>query len=529
MSRGRPCVAYPATLACALVLLAVAPRSTRAQEAPSVRAGTEANLPGPASSAPEGRRVQPLTLDEAIRLAMDQSFDIYRLEQRYLAIAYGLEAARRNLKTRVDFTGTVPSASLGTKLYLFKDIGEFSAIYLEENTQLARGAVNVTKPLITNGSISLSGRVLAFNMSSKAKDPSLNDIKGMLRAAELDMESLELSYTEEELRQINEITRRFYGLLGYQRAVQVAEESYQQSLANLDTGQRRFDVGLIPEVELLSLQVTRLDNEARLVSARNDLDQLRADFNRLIGIPLDTPVQVVTEMDFRPLAVDLATALQRASANRSDVRRAEIDLEQARMDLERTASDGRPDLRFNASVDLTGHSTFGGLDSGDSWGRHFSAGFNPDNVTPFGSVNLTLRVPIMDSGLNRARIERQLASVRTMEREVDEAARDLERDVVNTVRSLETAMERARIQDRNRAIADSSYGITRRLFEESEVSSTDLLLALERRFDSEIRYIDSLVDYELAKARLKELTLWDWDTNRPVQRRTSPPRPFEER
>jgi outer membrane protein TolC len=502
----------------------------------------------------EGRQVQLLTLDEAIRLALDQSFDIYRLEQRYLAIAYGLEAARRSLKPHVDFTGTVPSASLGTKLYLFKDIGEFSAIYLEESTQSARGAVNLTKPLITNGSISLSGRVLAFNMSSKAKDPSLpqtpaelkiiqprlgidftqplfqyNNIKGMLRSAELDMESLELSYTEEELRQINEITRRFYGLLGYQRAVQVAEETFQQSLANLDTGQRRFDVGLIPEVEFMSLQVTRLDSEARLVSARNDLDQLRANFSRLIGIPVDTPLQVVTRIDFQPLTVDLATALQRARANRSDVRRAEIDLEQARMDLERTASEGRPDLRLNASVDLTGHSTFGGLNQDDSWGSHFSAAFKPDNMTPFGSVNLTLRVPILDSGLNRSRIERQLASVRTIEREVDEAARDLDRDVINTVRALETAMERARLQGRNRAIADSSYVITRRLFEESEVSSTDLLLALERRFDTEIRYIDSLVDYELAKARLKELTLWDWETERPVQRRTSPPRPFEER
>jgi outer membrane protein TolC len=110
---------------------------------------------------------------------------------------------------------------------------------------------------------------------------------------------------------------------------------------------------------------------------------------------------------------------------------------------------------------------------------------------------------------------------------VNEVRLDLRQRVTDRIRAVESAMRRLDIQDKNVAVAQTSYDFTRRRFERGEITSFELGQAQDQLSQTLLNRLNALIAYEMAKADLKEITLWDWETNQPVRQRTSPPQPFE--
>jgi outer membrane protein len=489
---------------------------------------------------------QVLNLVETIQLALDQSFSVYQLKQNFLRSSYSLEAAQRALKTQVTFDGTLPSIRQGINASL---LGTPPQLYYLRNGQTnASASFNIIQQLITNGRITLTTSMSAndnFNelpsgarSEARSFQPSVgirytqplfqyNDIKGTLRTAELSFEQLQRSYTQDELQRINTMTNQFYQLFRQQRTLELRANSFQQSEMNYQTGLRKFNAGLIAEVDMLRLEVRRGQDLDGLESAKNSHQQQQFAFNRLVGLPLETRIWVDASLDFRPITVDQVRALELAFANRSDVRSAQIALEQSEMSLESTISQGRPDLQMSLAYDLRGNSTLGGYGPNDPWGDHLKGGLDPDNRSPNTNISLTLSIPLFDWGRNAANVQRQIAQMRTQERQIEEASENLRRDVINRVNAVSSAMRRLDVLQKSVTVAQTSYDISQKRSERGEITLTDLLQAQNELDTAQNSYLDALIDFETAKASLKEITLWDWETNQPAQQRTTPPRPFE--
>ncbi len=489
-----------------------------------------------------------VTLQDAIRVALDESFDFYQLKERYLQISYGLEAAKRRLRTNVYLNNTIPSIAQADKASLGTDrSGNPELFFARQSVSYLYTALKVEQPLPTNGKITLGTRILGYDQvleqftGSPAEIRSIqprlwleytqplfqyNTIKGQLRTAELDYESLELSYTEAEIRRINKITRQFYELFSSQRYLEVAERIYQQSDINYQTARVRYESGLISELDQLSLKVTRANSFDRLESARSELEKQQNNFNRLAGIPLSERVWAEVVTEYRPISVDLDRALQLAQQNRSDIRQVEIDMERSDLELRQIAADGKPDFQLNIAYDLTGNSARSALSAADSWSNHFGEAFAGGNWNPNTNVSLTLRLPIFDWGLNASNVNRQLSSMRVQQRELEEVRRDLQRDVENRVSAAQSAMRRLERQVGNLPIAETNYQISQTRFGRGEISSTELLMAQQLFIETQRLFTNAFIEFETAKADLREITMWDWENDRPVSRRTDPPRPF---
>ncbi len=491
-----------------------------------------------------------ITLHEAIRVALDESFDIFMLKEKYLQISYELEEARRRLRTRIDLVSTIPSISQEYKARWYTDRRGDELVYVKEGISYLYTALRVEQPLLTNGRITLGSRVLGYDhfidqftgilTEIRSVQPKMwleynqplfqyNSIKGQLRDAELNLESLELSYTEAELQRINRVTRQFYLLFRSQRSLEVALETFLQSDINYRTALRKYEAGLAPELDQLSLDVTRANSSDRLVSALNNLERHQRDFNRRIGLPLDKRVWADANMEYRLIDVDMDRALQLAMKYRSDVRQVEIDLERSDLELRQIGAEGKPDLQLNFGYDLTGNSARSDLEASDGWSDHFGEAFNGDNWSPNTNVSLTLKVPIFDWGRNASSVNRQLSSIRVQQRELEEVRADLQRDVENRVLALKSAMRRMGIQEENRLVAQMNYDISQKRFEKGEISSTELIIAQQLYLDTETLLTSAFIEYETAMADLREITLWDWETNRSITQRTTPPKPFAER
>lgn len=491
-----------------------------------------------------------LTLQEVIDLALDKSFSVYQLKQSYLQESYSLEQAKRNLRTRIDLRSTIPSISQGLSptFYFNPDSGEYELDYLRQGRTNFSTTLSVEQPLITNGTISLNSRLSGFQsfneltggrdpVQTRSVQPSLgvsynqplfqyNDIKNALRSAELSFESLDRTYTQDELSQINGITTQFYSLFRQQKSLANVAESFRLSDINYQTGLRKYQAGLIAEVDKMRLEVQRANDLDRLESAKNAHEQQQFQFNRRVGLMLESKVWVVASEEYSPIEVDVDRALELAFANRAELRLQEISIEQSEMNLRRTISQGRPNLQVNFGYDLTGSSTLGGLGYDDPWSDHIGEAFDPDNRSPNTNVSLTLRVPIFDWGRNESAVQRQMAGLTVQKRRIDEVEQDMKRDVINRVRSVDSAMRRMEIQTANRAVAERSFEISQMRYERGETTIVELLNDQEQFNSTKEAFLSALIQYEQAKASLKEYTLWDWETNQPVRRRTSPPTPF---
>ena len=99
--------------------------------------------------------------------------------------------------------------------------------------------------------------------------------------------------------------------------------------------------------------------------------------------------------------------------------------------------------------------------------------------------------------------------------------------VTDRVRAVESAMRRFAIQEANVQVAETSYGFTQRRFDRGEITFTELAQAQDQLSRTRTLHLNALITYEMAKADLKEITLWDWETNQPATQRTQPPQPFE--
>jgi len=491
-----------------------------------------------------------LSLSEAVDVALEESFSVYQLMQSYLTSAYSLESARRSLKTRIDFNSILPSISEGISptFYYNPDTGQQELDYLRSGRTNFNGSLSASQPLITNGTISLSYRLSGFqsfnelsgdrdDVRNRSIQPSLginfsqplfqyNDIKNSLRSAELDFESLERTYTESELSQINMITNQFWALFQSQKRMENLAESFALSQTNFTTGVRKFQAGLIAEVEKMSLEVQWANDLDQLEQQKSSHEQQQFTFNRAVGLPLETKIWVVASEEYRPIQVDVDRALELAFENRADIRLQEISIEKSEMNLARTVSQGRPNLQINAGYDLTGTSTLSGLGYDDRWGDHLSAAFESDNRSPNTNVSLTLRIPVFDSGRQRANIERSMVSLAIQERRMSETEEDLKRDVINRVRSVESARRSMEIQVQNQVISERTYAIDRTRFDRGEITITDLLRSQGQYNNTQTAFLSALIGYERSKASLMEITLWNWETNRSVVRRTTPPTPF---
>jgi len=488
-----------------------------------------------------------LTLQEAIDLALENSFTLYTLKQQFLQASYLVENAKRQLRTRIDFFSTLPGINQQISPELLSTGGGVQElVFLRDSQKWVSGQINVAQPLITNGRFILSGGLVGFDANRKlpqqgevlarSVQPTIgvqfnqplfqyNQVRGTLRSAELALEGLSLSYAEDELQRINLVSRQFYNLFAQQSNLDLVDQRYRQSDRNYQSGVRRFNAGLIAETDVMRLDVARMNDLDALESVRNMLEQQQFVFNRLVGLPLDQKVWAEASLEYKPIEVNLERALELAFEKRSDLRRADIDREQLQLNLRQMVSQGRPDLQLNVGYDVTGNSSLSATPQAN-WQTHFQESFNSENRSPNTNVTLTLQVPIFDWGRNASLVERLASQIQVQDRQIDEVRQDLIRTVTDRVRAIESAMRRLSIQEKNVEVAGTSWSFTQRKFDRGEITVTELAQAQDQYNQTQVNYLSALIQFELAKADLKEITLWDWVTNQPVQQLTRPPSPF---
>jgi outer membrane protein TolC len=319
-----------------------------------------------------------------------------------------------------------------------------------------------------------------------------------MRTLRLDYEGGLISYEKAKAQLERDVRKTYYSMLLLQENIALLRESYEAAERRVDMARANFRSGLIPEVNLLQAQVAMENLKPTIDQAENGLKLMMAGFANNLGLPYETPFELVPPGDeaiYIPL--DVAELITRAASGRPDIQ----ELRQSILLLEST--------RKAQLFSLTPSLTIGwGLTSAfiqDPWKDDWT---NGDYWQQSGSLTITLGLrlhSLLPFSTDFQGIKDLEDNLRSLQIGLAQAIRGTEIEVYNTVLTLEQTRASAEAQRLTADLAERTYRLTEESYraglnELLEVQNTELELRKARIgvLEQHYNYIRGLIDLEYA-------------------------------
>jgi outer membrane protein len=475
-----------------------------------------------------------LTLDEAIDIALEQSYASRRLRLNLFRSKQAMKAARARTRTQVNlnldapnFYEQVQDVRIPNQLPTYNTIGRIQW----------GGRLVVEQPVVlTNTTLSITTDVQQFresvfddllNTTEKEKrlrsqfvlsirQPLLvpNSQKLALERAELQLELAQRSFTRTQLDVVYSVTQAFYSLYRSTRQHEIAQEEETRQETSYDLAQRKHDAGLIPEVEALQMEVALAESKNKLLQADGDVSRSSDQFKLALGLMLEDDVGVRTDFSFTPFAVDEAKAVAHGRRHRAEIREDEIDRRLAAISLMQTRANNAISGEVSAYYDRTGVS-----DPEFPYETYMDELLNsslmdlrrrPRNL----GVRFSLKVPIWDWGTSDAEVLAARAFLQQREVNLEEQQQAVARDIRSVIARLREAEGRLEVLKKSEGVAQRSYDINLARFENGDITARELSDAHESLTRARQSYLDAYIQYQLAVADLKRRTLYDFENDK---------------
>ena len=470
-----------------------------------------------------------LTIEQSIDIALHGSYTVRSNDDNRKAMQYQYLYYKAQFKPRMDMNLFTPSWNESVA-----EVSQANSLPVYNSTSSIRfgGDMRFTYVLPTGGNLSLSSQLYHENLRTTFEQDystlkrkraysqfglifdqpvfTRNKLRENLKEAEYQYERSELYFTRAQMDIVYSVTRNFYELYRAAYEKQINEERLQNSQEDLRIAKLKLETGNIPEGDMLVTEINTLQNDVRLSESIGRFETQKDEFKLLIGMNVNEDIDIVAEMEFETVSIDLQRAIDEALANRLEMKEGEYDIKLQEIAVDRAKREREFKGNISAYYDLTGVSPESG-NVADVFRSSFdNMAVRPDNR----GVTFTLSVPVLDWGRGR-----NIVKFRSIQ--LDEAKLRLEntndiivKEIRETVRTVQEAEKRFRINQINKDNAARSYRINRLRFENGDISGQNLSLEQERLSQVQLDYINAYITYQLALADLKRKTMWDFENNR---------------
>jgi outer membrane protein TolC len=399
-----------------------------------------------------------LTLDQAVALALARNHEVLRARERL---------ARQEGQIQEVKSQAYPQVGVESSYRRSYD----------ESIRDSDLAAFVRPEVIDSYALRTTLRQLVF---------SWGKVSSAVRAAEAALRQSREEVGSAERRVKIQVHDAYYELLLSQRLVEVAEERISQRERVLDVAGKRFEAGVVTELEVIRARVDVANARTPVIQARNRVRQAKARLNNLLAREQTAPVEAQGALEHIPLeALSLEDVVERAVVQRPELAALRAAREIAQRNLEISRAEDKPEVTLDAEYGFaTQHLEHLNTDR-ERWG-----------------AGLSLRFPLFDGRRTRG----LTAQARSQLRDVDLAAAQLREEITLEAKialdGLVEAEEIIRasslnIEQAEKAVelAETSYryGVAILL----DVSDAQLALTVART-----DHARSLRDYMLAKAQV---------------------------
>ena len=428
-------------------------------------------LPLVAASAQQETQPPSLTLQQAVKIALEKNPLRKAAIADTKAASAGVRVSRSFLMPHVSFSETAtrgddPVYVFGSKLRQQR----FTA------ADFALNKLNTPLPF-GNFTTRFGGNWNLFD--SFAAWHGVNRAKQMNEAVEH-----QLDRTDQEI--VFRVVSSYYDVLLATKQLQVSEQSAKTAQAILDRSQVRFDSGLVVESDLLTAKVRMAARQQELIRARNNLEEMRAQLNTAMGMPVESALQLSEGLAERVLPIPALQEVEKqALINRPDLKRIASEEAAQRLGVSMAKSSFGPRVSAFAGWEMD-NPTFVAGGGGSNW---------------LGGIEV--QFDIFQGGAKRAELSRQRA-LKEKVVALKQAANDAVRLEVRRA-YYETDANRQQIDVARATIAQAqeSLRINQDRYDSGLTTITDLLGAEESARRSQTDYWEAVYHFQTSYANLE--------------------------
>lgn len=475
--------------------------------------------------------VHLLDLETSIAIAKMSSYDMLILRQDIKMAEFNLKAANSSLKTHIDLSLDAPDFSQG-----FNTFEDSTGVHLFETKNAnGRGELSIWQPLITDGRISINSgyRGVYDFLKNDASSNALvysniafvqpldafygyNNIKSAFKNAKLNYERSQKRLTREELNLVYNVSSSFYNMVSIQKRVDFANQNLNRQKEAYEIAQNKYEVGLIREVDALQMEVDLAEAQNNYDISMVNLHSASNLFKELIGLPINDSIKIKTEIKYIPVMVNIDKALTYAKSNRLELREQDISIELQEMNIQRQKSQGMISADINAHYGISGINSFNGPDSyaDEALVDDYLNNFNR-SINDYG-ISLSVNIPILDWGENRARVNMAKAQLQQNIYQKEVIERRIEREIRNLVANYLNSVKRVQLLEKNLEVAEKSFNITLSRYSDGDIDSQALALERDRLNNAYLSHLSAYITYELNLADLMRKTYYNFKAQKPL-------------
>jgi len=466
------------------------------------------------SSANAGKNIQ-LTLDNAVEIAMDNSYRIRHVEMGIEKTLLRLKARRAGLKSKVFMDIQTPD------LNHISENKWNSVLYRDEivrqNTERWQTDLSIKQPVIlfgypTNGYVSLNYKVYRYQQKDdgnreidyynrfyfKYEQPlfTTNYLKNDLERAELALKDSQLDYIDDKVDIIRDIGYDYYRLfeMTYENIIYTKQLVILDHILAITDGLTAHDSTHSDHIQV-QLEIT--NEKENLLENKSDRRRQMSNMKQRLRLNADDSLIVDPIIKITPVYIKLDDAIELGLKNNPRLRSLYLNKRQSELDVESVKGENA----FQVNLEFTY-----GLEKKDNRLRSIWDEYDNSN-----SATVHAYIPLWDWGERRANIQSEQIDVNRRDLQIEETRVYIKKTITNSYTNLKEYEERCLNLDKSRHISRDFVDISIDKYAESELPLQNLLQIVERHKDTEKNFLDTYMGYRRSLLSLMINTHYDYE------------------
>ena len=404
---------------------------------------------------------EPLTLEESIKIALERSLTLH-------SAIIGIEGSEFRRKEAI--TNFLP---LWT--------GQYD--YTRYNTPVTVGSTQAAVPL---GAIS-SRDVYNFNtnLGQPLYTGGLNLANYRFAKLGVDLSKASVETAKRDI--VLQVRVGYFIILRAEKFLTVAQQQVKQFEAQLEVTKAFFDVGIVPKNDVLQAEVNLANARQSLIRAENDVATAKASFNILLRREINTPLEVVDILAYKPFPLGFEAALEEALRQRPEAKAAQLNIDQAKENVRVAKSGFFPTIRLLGNYD------------------RFSddVGLNGDIKNERWTIQALATLTLFDWGNTAYKVGENKVKVTQAEDSRTQLIDSITLEVRNDYLNMLVAEKNINVAEKSIEQAEENLRMNEERYKYQVATQTDVINAVTLLSQARVNYYGALSDFNVAKAQLE--------------------------
>ena len=466
-----------------------------------------------------------LSSDEAVKLALEnnlgiraerlspqaQAFAVAQTRAAYAPVVFGGSTKNSNSNPPQNFLAGndfVTNAGFRSTAGIAQNLKWFGGRYQAS----LDGARNTTSDPTDPFNPRLSSN-FSFNFTQPLlRDFTIDSTRQQLLIGQKQQEIVDLQLQQQITQTSRSVRNAYYDLVSAIGQLKVSQESLRLAQESLKNNERRFEVGTIPQIDMVESQAEVSRNEESVIITESQVKSFEDALRTLVMNPQQPDFWTVhivpsEEPALTPRALDLDAAIQNALKQRTDLAQAHREIDQTDITMKFARNQKLPSLNAIVNYGLAGvggtrtlYDTSGGFPVATGVAqRTFSDALRDIFGNDFKTwslrfeVNYPIGTSAADAGYAQAKVQReqQVTTIQQLELQITQQVRE-------AARQVDTSLKRVEATRKAREFSQQRYDAEQKRLSVGLVSTFQLNQAQRDLSSAQLSELNAIIAYNRA-------------------------------